>query len=327
MYRIGVTIGDINGVGTEIFLKTFQKEKKLVSKNRIILIGSKVAVDFYRKRLKYNNKLIKIKFRDYNESNKFSGDTVEIVNIKDNSYIPEPGKYSKAAGRIAYSSILKACDMIKDNTLDAIVTLPINKVNLRKANCKFTGHTSILENEFKKRISMCFLSKEMNILLITIHIPLSKVHKLIKKNLIIEKVSVVNSFFMIRNVKQKFLILGLNPHAGEGKIFGEEETKIIIPAVKNLKKLGVEISGPVPPDSAFTEMNRKEFDFFICMYHDQGLIPLKSHAFFKSCQLSIGLDFIRTSVSHGTAFDIAGEGIADPSSFIFALKKTCGLLK
>ncbi len=327
MHRIGVTIGDINGVGPELFLKAFQKEKKLFSSNRIILIGSQVAMDFYRKRMKYNNKPVKIKFIDYNESNEVSGNTLEIVNIKDDSYIPEPGKISKDAGRIAYSSILKACEMIKDNMLDAIVTLPINKVNLRKANCNFTGHTTILENEFKKRISMCFLSNKMNILLITIHIPLAEVHKSINKKLIIEKVSAVDTFFKVRNIERRFLILGLNPHAGEGNIFGEEETKEIIPAVKNLRKLGVDIHGPVPPDSAFTKQNRKKFDFFICMYHDQGLIPLKSYAFMESCQLSVGLDFVRTSVSHGTAFDIAGEGIADPSSFIFALKKTCRLLK
>ncbi|MCK4666519.1 4-hydroxythreonine-4-phosphate dehydrogenase PdxA [Candidatus Dependentiae bacterium] len=327
MHRIGVTIGDINGVGPEIFLTAFQKEKKLFSNNRIILIGSKVAIEFYRKRMRYNNKPVKIKFQNYNESNEVSGNTLEIVNIKNTSYIPEPGKISKDAGRIAYSSILKACEMIKDKTIDAIVTLPINKVNLRKANCKFTGHTTILENEFKKRISMCFLSKQMNILLTTIHIPLSEVHIAINKNLIIEKVSAVDAFFKIRGIENIFLILGLNPHAGEENIFGEEETQEIIPAVKSLKKLGVNISGPVPPDSAFTEMNRKEFDFFVCMYHDQGLIPLKSHAFFESCQLSVGLDFVRTSVSHGTAFDIAGEGIANPSSFIFALKKTCRLLK
>ncbi len=329
MNKIGITIGDVNGIGIEVLIKSFKELKSILKQNRLIVFGEKVHLEFYFKEQEMKNNLqFTDMFTEFSPTlNKPSG-RFEIFPLKfRKSYLPEPGRISKISGELAHRSIITACSEVKNKNLDSIVTLPISKESIRAGGCRQTGHTTILEDYFKKKITMVFLSEEMNVILITIHLPISKVPSKISKEEIIQKIETVYHFFKKRKRNQKFLILGLNPHAGENSLLGKEEESIIIPAVKTLITKGIKISGPVSPDAAFSKKNRDNFDFFVAMYHDQGLIPFKMLALFKSCQVSTGLDFIRTSVSHGTGFDIAGKGIAYPDSFIYAVKKNIELLQ
>ncbi|HDS08603.1 MAG TPA: 4-hydroxythreonine-4-phosphate dehydrogenase PdxA [Firmicutes bacterium] len=329
MSRLGVSIGDVNGIGIEILIKAFKSLKPILMKHRLIIFGDYYHINYYLKKFKG-----KIKPGDFPVFIDYTGKDSRIPGVYEVSplnlnpdYQPEPGTISKVAGEIAYESITTASNEIKKKNIDSLVTLPIAKESIRLTGCDKTGHTTILEDYFKKRITMVFMSKVLNVVLITIHLPINRVSESITVNAITQKVKLVYNFFSRRNKKLRFLLLALNPHAGENGLLGYEEKRVIIPAVKRLTAAGLNISGPKPPDTAFTRNNISQYDFFICMYHDQGLIPFKMLTEFNACQVSVGLDFVRTSVSHGTGFDIAGKGIASPESFIYAVMKNIELIK
>jgi len=204
-----------------------------------------------------------------------------------------------------------------------MVTGPISKENLKKAGYPYPGHTEFLADlSHTKDFRMMFASPSLRVVLITIHEALKKVPKLLNEPLILKTIEITHDhlckWFGIS--KPKLAVCGLNPHASEGGIFGNEEAKFIIPAINKLKHRGIRASGPYPPDTIFQRAVRGEFDAVVAMYHDQGLIPLKLLHFDDAVNITLGLPFIRTSVDHGTAFDIAGKGIANPSSMIAAIK-------
>ena len=230
------------------------------------------------------------------------------------------GKVSKTNGKIAYKSIIEAIKAAKEGLCKGIVTAPINKKALHLAGFKYPGHTEIFAENFSCRnFAMMMVSPEMKIIFLTTHVPLSSLPSLLSKELVIEKVRLAEKCLKIYwNLQQpSFGILGFNPHAGDNGLFGGEEKEIIEPAVKELQEEGFNIEGPFPADSYWNSQSK---DCTIALYHDQGMIPFKMKNYGKGVNVTLGLPIPRTSPDHGTAFDIAGKGIANPNSMKKAIK-------
>ena len=297
--KIAITTGDVNGIGTEVTIKALNRLD--LPKENIILISNSDILNFYGK-LETDYKIIEIGF-----------DKNNIL----------PGKITAASGEFSFQSLKKACEMANNKEIDAIVTAPVAKEALHLAGHKFNGQTEILQ-EFlahdKQQAEMLFVADSFRILLLTRHLPLREV--CLNKDTVVDKISNLNKFFKTKlNIANpKFALCALNPHAGENGIIGREEIEILKPAVEILKKSGIDITNPMPADTLFiagaqSYLNNQElfYDCYIACYHDQGLIPIKTVASDKTINMTIGLDVIRTSPCHGTAFDIAGKNIADES--------------
>ena len=293
MKKIAISIGDLNGVGIEIALKTHKEIKKFI--NPIYCINKKM--------LEKASKLLNISIPDDFEIYPTFGEFE--INI---------GKVDSSAGLYSFNSFIDAINLAKKNKVDGICTLPINKESWDKAGINYHGHTEVLRNVFQKDAIMMLGCEDMYVSLFTEHIPISEVSKKVtKKNL----VRFFKDFYNSTKF-QKINVLALNPHAGDGGILGKEEIEEIIPAINEINsQIGKEIfSKPLVPDTAF--LSKK--GVFIAMYHDQGLIPLKVLYFDKSINVSLNLPIIRTSVDHGTAFDIAYQNKANTQSYIEAIK-------
>ena len=303
--KIAILTGDPNGIGAEITIKALNT-LNLPAKNIVIISNSKI-INAYGK---FNN--------NYN-----------ILEVDYDGRI-ESGKITKNAGDFAFRLLKKACE-IKPKF---IVTAPTSKEAMYLAGHKFNGQTEVLEKFLShdgQKAEMLFVSKDFRVLLLTRHLPLKDVSKTVTKRFLIEKVERLRWFFQNKlNIKKPaFALCALNPHAGENGILGKEEIKNIMPAIEALRTRGINITNPLPADTLFiggvqSYLNNEKmpYDCYIACYHDQGLIPIKSVASEKTVNMTIGLDIIRTSPSHGTAFDIAGKNIANPESMIEAIK-TC----
>lgn len=298
--KIAITTGDINGIGTEITVKALNKLN--IPSDKVVIITNKNNLKNYPKLLK-----------DY-----------EIIDIPFEGKV-EYGKLSKESGDFSFNALKKACE-IKPK---AIVTAPVSKEAFHLAGHIFNGQTEVLEHFLAhdgQKAEMFFVSKGFNVLLLTRHCALKDIY--LTKEIIIEKIHRLDRFMQNQfNIKKpKFALCALNPHAGEGGILGHEEIEIIKPAVETLRKDGINITDPLPADTLFVKAGenylkgeKAPYDAYIAMYHDQGLIPIKTIAGKKTVNMTIGLDIIRTSPSHGTAFDIAGKNIADETSMIEAI--------
>ena len=285
-----ITLGDPLGIGPEITVKTLdflQKKKINIS---FIVIGSKRAFHKACNDLNINKKLKYIKeFIEYDEN-------IDFLN-----------RPSVVGGSISYKSICKAAELSKKKMVQAIVTAPISKESLHLAGHKFDGHTGLLGSLFNVEEPYLMLANKIfSTLHVTCHKSLKEAIKLIKKEKIVEAVSIGHKHMLkVHKTEPRIAVCGLNPHAGENGIFGSEEINEIIPAVELLKKKGLNIVGPISPDIIFREAVEKKFDLVIANYHDQGHIPVKLLYFDQSVNVTLGVPFIRTSVDHGTAFDIS----------------------
>ncbi|HTI41910.1 MAG TPA: 4-hydroxythreonine-4-phosphate dehydrogenase PdxA [Vicinamibacterales bacterium] len=233
----------------------------------------------------------------------------------------EPGVLSAEAGRAAYNSICAAVKDAMDGRIAAVATAPVNKLGFSRAGLPWKGHTDLLAHlTGSPRVAMMFWSEPLKVVLATVHVPLSEVPRLLTRELlgsIIDLTALELPRFGIAH--PHIALAGLNPHAGEEGLLGQEETRVMQPAVEHAQSRGIAIEGPFPGDTIFGRATRGEFDVVIACYHDQGLIPVKLLAFGRSVNVTLGLPIVRTSVDHGTAFDIAGKGVADPSSMIEAV--------
>ncbi|MDY0083423.1 MAG: 4-hydroxythreonine-4-phosphate dehydrogenase PdxA [Ignavibacteriaceae bacterium] len=308
MSRVIFTCGDINGIGPEISIRLFSKLFNSKSKRSIGFVCPLNIFTYYYKFLKADFK--------YHLCDKElqSGSSLNLIPI-DNSKLTI-GKATKDSGNTAYKSILKSIEFVKNGKADAIVTAPISKTAFNLAGIKFSGHTELLAaSEKQNKFLMMFLSKSVNAALLTIHEPLKDVPSLISKAKIIDGLNIIHKSaendFAIKN--PKIAVLGLNPHAGENGNIGSEEKKIITPVIKLLSKK-MNVAGPFVPDAFWGAKLFKQYDFVLGMYHDQVLIPFKLMNFDCGVNYTAGLKMIRTSPDHGTAFDIAGKGIANELS-------------
>ncbi|MBU0686268.1 MAG: 4-hydroxythreonine-4-phosphate dehydrogenase PdxA [Candidatus Margulisbacteria bacterium] len=315
---IGITMGDPAGIGPEVCVKALSSSEVNKIANPVI-IGDAKTIEEACRILKNKSKINTIsKIEDAVYKN-------WIINVLDLNNVPaslKKGQVSKAAGKAAVEYVFKAIELAKNKKIDAITTAPINKEAMHKAGFKYQGHTEILARETKtKNYGMLFVSPAFWVMLVTTHLPLHSVSKALSKDKIFEKIKLAHDFLQkVKKQKPKIGVAGLNPHAGESGIFGKEEIKIIKPAIEKAKKQGIKVEGPISPDAIFNLAKANLFDIVIAMYHDQGLIPLKLAAFNKSVNVTAGLPFVRTSVDHGTGFDIAWRGYANPSSLIEAIK-------
>jgi 4-hydroxythreonine-4-phosphate dehydrogenase len=233
----------------------------------------------------------------------------------------QPGQVNTACGLAAYTYIGKAIEAAMAGGVAAVVTAPINKESLNLAGVKFPGHTEIFAAKTRAdRACMMQTSDELTVTFVTTHVRHSDVPKLVTRERVLEVIELTaDAVSRIRGKEPAIVVCGLNPHAGEHGLFGGEEEQSIVPAVEAAKARGLDVCGPVPPDTAFLPARRETTDAFVCMYHDQGHIPLKMLAFDKAVNVTLGLPVIRTSVDHGTAFDIAWQGRANPGSLIQAI--------
>lgn len=316
---IGVTMGDPAGIGPEICAKALTSAEIQLIANCVV-IGD-------RKALRQGLKVAKIPNIEINpikkiSEAKFSRGTIDVLDLKNVNPRLKVGQVSKAAGKAAVEYIEKAIRLAMDGKIDGITTAPINKESIHKAGYKFQGHTEILAARTKaKNYAMMFVSDSLWIMLVTTHLPLKEVSKHLDKKKVLRTIKLAHeTLFKLREKKPRIGVAGLNPHAGEAGIFGDEDIKIIKPAVNEAKKMGINVKGPISPDAIFYLANIGMFDIVVAMYHDQGLIPLKLLSFNKSVNVTVGLPIIRTSVDHGTGFDIAGKGWANPHSLIEAIK-------
>ena len=231
-----------------------------------------------------------------------------------------PGVLSADAGRAAYDAICKAVRDAQAGRVAAIATAPINKLAFARASLPWTGHTDLLGHlTGSPRVAMMFWSEPLKVVLATVHVPLAEVPRLMTVDRLTSVIELTARELPRFGISAPRLALaGLNPHAGEDGLLGDEEGRVLQPVVEEMRSRGVDISGPYPGDTVFVRASRGEFDAVIACYHDQGLIPVKLLAFGESVNVTLGLPIIRTSVDHGTAFDIAGKGVADPSSMIAA---------
>jgi len=231
-----------------------------------------------------------------------------------------PGVLSAAAGQAAYDTLLRAVDAAKAGAVDGLATAPINKEAFRLAGLRWRGHTDLLAHlTGAPHVAMMFHSDELRVVLATIHIPLAEVPRALTQSLMEKTIALTaRELPLFDKVQPRIAVAGLNPHAGEHGLFGSEDAEVIAPAIEACRARGVDVSGPFPADTVFVRARRGEFDVVVACYHDQGLIPVKLVAFGRAVNVTLGLPIVRTSVDHGTAFDIAGKGVADPESMIAA---------
>ena len=314
MTRVVFTCGDVNGIGPEIALKVFKEIFSKKQKNKIIFICPKNVFDHYYKQTKAAFKFGVVGNNEYSNSHL---NLIPLQNAKLKFGFP-----TKTSGQIAFESIKKSIEIINHNLADALVTAPISKEAFSLTKINFPGHTELLAaSEKNNNYLMLFLSDKIKAGLLTIHIPISKVSKLISNEKLVSAIELLNRAAKqdLKILNPKSAVLGLNPHAGENGLIGNEEIKILNPAIKYLQKK-INVSGPYVPDAFWGNKSYKNFDLILGMYHDQVLIPFKLLNFNTGVNFTAGLKLIRTSPDHGTAYDIAGLNKADESSIMQSYK-------
>ena len=309
--KVGISVGDINGIGLEIILKTFEDTRMLDFCVPILFCSSKV-VSSHNKALNLN-----IQFNSVNTIDKVASNKINVISIWDEPVDIEFGKETDKGGKYALLSLQAATKALQENKIDVLVTAPINKHNIQSKEFNFKGHTEYLESEFEGESLMILMTDEIKIGLITGHIPVQQISEQITAELIESKVDIMYKSLIqdFTITKPKIAVLGLNPHCGDNGVIGKEDDEIIKPVLEKIQKEGKLIYGPYAADSFFGSESYKKFDAVLAMYHDQGLGPFKTLAFGKGVNFTAGLSAIRTSPDHGTAYEIAGKNKANFSSF------------
>jgi 4-hydroxythreonine-4-phosphate dehydrogenase len=314
--KLGLSIGDINGIGLEIILKSVSSETVLKACTPVVYGSSKVVS--YHKNIV---ETVSFQYQNQQSADRLHEDKVNIVNIWNESVNITLGKPTEESGRFAILSLDSAVKDLMDGKIDVLVTAPVSKTALKMAGFRYPGHTEYLSDRLGDRSLMLMISEEMKVGVITGHLPLKEVSDVLTKELIQDKLNIMSKTLKVDFGIEKPLIaiLGLNPHAGEEGTMGQEEENIIKPVIIEAKKKGELVMGPFPADGFFGSGNYKKFDGILAMYHDQGLIPFKALSFGHGVNYTAGLSHIRTSPDHGTAYEIAGKNIADPRSMMRAI--------
>lgn len=317
---IGVTLGDANGVGPEILLKAWRE--RLVPR-RFVVYGEAAALRFYNVRLGYG-----VPVRTVDAPSEARQDSLCVI---DTGMLAErdvqPGVLSAAAGRAAREAAVRAARAALAGEIDAVVTLPINKQAIQLADPAFTGHTELLGEICGARdVTILLASDQLMVTHVSTHCSLREAIQRVTPERLDRILALTCEAVLRLKPAARIAVAGLNPHAGEGGAFGDEEIRIIAPAVERARARGWPVEGPLPPDTVFyLAVRRGRFDAVVCMYHDQGHIPLKLLDFEGGVNVTLGLPIVRTSVDHGTAFDIAGKGVASPASFAAAFRMAARL--
>ena len=312
---VGISLGDANGIGIEIVLKTFL-DKRMFDFCTPVLFGSNKVISFHKKALNLNSNVHGIHSLD-----KIVHGKLNLINISKEEFKIELGKATADGGNFALKSLSSALEALKKNEIDVLLTAPINKDNIQSKEFDFPGHTEYLEEHLEGKSLMILMTDELRIGLITGHIPVANIAEAITPELIAKKVAIMeHSLRQDFNIsKPKIAVLGLNPHCGDKGVIGKEDDEIIKPTIEKIKETGKLVFGPYAADGFFGSKTYKQFDGVLAMYHDQGLAPFKALSFGNGVNFTAGLNKIRTSPDHGTGFDIAGKNVANITSFEEAL--------
>lgn len=322
---IGFTCGDLNGIGIELIIKTLS-DKRMLDMCVPVIFASNKCVNFYRKSLPENN----FTYQAIKDFKRLNPRDINIFNCWEEEVQITPGVLNATGGKYAYLSLLQAVTSLQAGDFGGLVTAPIHKKNIQSDAFHYTGHTPYLKDAFNvPDVVMLMTSENLRVALVTEHVPVSGIAENISKQKINSKIQILHESlrrdFGIN--KPKIAVLGLNPHAGDEGLIGTEEETIIKPAIAEMKEKDLLVFGPFSADAFFAHSSYLAFDAVLAMYHDQGLIPFKSLAIGNGINYSAGLPIVRTSPDHGTAFDIAGQGIADESSFRAAVYECIDLIK
>ncbi|MDP4264002.1 MAG: 4-hydroxythreonine-4-phosphate dehydrogenase PdxA [Bacteroidota bacterium] len=314
---IGISCGDLNGIGSELIIKTFSDNRILEFCTPVVFASNKV-INFYRKSIP------EVNFNYYNtkDFSRLNLKQVNLFNCWEEETALNPGQLTDIAGKYAVLSLQTAVAALKQKQIEGLVTAPIHKKNIQSPEFNFTGHTPYLKNVFGvDDVVMMMCSGNFRVALVTEHVPVAEITKHITKEIIVSKLTIIQKSLQ-RDFgidKPRIAVLGLNPHAGDEGLVGSEEETIIKPAIREAKNNNILAVGPYSADAFFARRQHEKFDAVLAMYHDQGLIPFKSLATGEGVNYTAGLPAVRTSPDHGVAFDIAGKNKADTSSFIAAI--------
>ncbi len=309
--KIGISIGDLNGIGGELIVKTFSDNRLLEFCTPVVFASTKI-ISFLKKHFQSS-----ISFHGIHDASHAVDGKLNVVNVWKQDVKIEFGKETQEAGQYALQSLKAAVESIKANEVDVLVTAPINKHNIQSEDFKFPGHTDFLNQELKGDSLMFMVSDTLRVGLLTDHVPVGDIPQYLNVDLISKKINLI-----YHSLKQDFAlgtpkiaVLGVNPHTGDNGVIGSEDDAILRPTLKKIKASGKLIYGPYAADSFFGSNNYQNFDAIVATYHDQGLIPFKTLTFGNGVNYTAGLNKVRTSPDHGTAYDIAGKGIANIDSF------------
>lgn len=308
---VGISIGDLNGIGSEVVLKTFEDARMLELCTPVIFANVKM-LSFLKKSFEST-----VTFHGIDNLDQVLTGKVNVLNVWRENFTLEYGKNDATVGEYAIKSFVAATKALKDGKVDVLVTAPINKYNIQSEDFKFPGHTDYLNQELEGNALMLMVNDNLRVGLLTDHVPVNEVASHLTEALIKQKIETVKQTliqdFSIN--KPKIAVLGLNPHAGDGGVIGKEDEMILKPTIKKMFEKGTLVFGPYPADGFFGSGQYEKYDAVIAAYHDQGLVPFKTLSFGNGVNYTAGLDKIRTSPDHGTAYDIAGKDKADFSSF------------
>ena len=312
---VGISIGDLNGIGAEVVLKTFEDTRMLELCTPVIFANVKI-LSFLKKNAEVTTNL-----QGIDHLNQIVVGKVNVFNLWKEGVNLEFGKNDDIVGKYAIKSFVAATKALKEGIVDVLLTAPINKYNIQSEEFAFPGHTDYLDKELEGNALMLMVHDKLRIGLLTDHIPVNEVSKHLTAQLLEQKVQTIkNTLIQDFGIsKPKIAVLGLNPHCGDNGVIGKEDEEIIRPTVKKLFDAGTMVFGPYASDSFFGSFQYEKYDAILAMYHDQGLIPFKTLSFGNGVNYTAGLNKIRTSPDHGTAFEIAGKGLANPNSFREAL--------
>jgi len=320
---VGISIGDINGIGIEIILKTFE-DKRMLELCTPVIFASKKIISKYKSILNFETHIQSVQ-----DIKSVIQGKLNLINVWNDEVELSFGKANAEGGKYALISLEAATNELNNGNVDVLVTAPINKNTIQSEDFKFPGHTEYLEQKLGGKALMILLHEKLRVALLTGHIPIEEVSKSVTPILINEKIEILHNTLSVDFgiTKPKIAVLSINPHAGDNGVIGNEDNEILIPAIEKIQKKGKLVYGPYPADSFFGSGNYLNFDAILAAYHDQGLTPFKTLAFGNGVNFSAGLNKIRTSPDHGTAFDIAGKDMADHNSFKEAVYTAIDIFK
>jgi 4-hydroxythreonine-4-phosphate dehydrogenase len=321
---IGFSCGDLNGIGIELIIKSLG-DSRILDLCTPVVFASNKCINFYRKSLPDIN----FQYQSLKDVTKLNTKMINLVNCWEEEVQMNAGQLTSTGGHYARISLMEASTALKNGHIDALVTAPIHKSNMQGENFNYTGHTPFLRDFFgAEDVVMLMVADNMRVALLTEHVPVKDVAGYVTQENILRKLKILVSALKrdFRVDKPKIAVLALNPHAGDEGLIGTEEQDVIKPAIAVAQQLNILAYGPYPADAFFARGQHENFDAVLAMYHDQGLIPFKSLATGEGINYTAGLEVVRTSPDHGTAFDIAGKGKADHASFLAAIYEAIDII-
>ena len=315
---IALTMGDPAGIGPEIIVKAFQDDM-LPLQSRVLVIGYARLLQETAKKFSPEVLIHPIRKPEEGWYQTCTIDVIDLKNVPENFPVGRP---SSEAGQASYEAIKAAVDLAIQNKVSAITTAPINKKSLHLAGHSFPGHTELLSHMTgSKKVALMMVGKNLRVVLVTTHVPLGQIQPLITEENVLDTIRLTHEWLVHNETNiPNIAVTGLNPHCGDEGVFGKEETQHILPALKKAQAEGIQASGPFSADALFGRPDSKKYDAVVCMYHDQGMIPVKIDSAGQGVNITLGLSILRTSVDHGTAFDIVGKGKACPKNLKIALR-------